>query len=226
LRNLFATRRVRKDIPRSRRQGGGMTPDLFLGLAAFAFVSSITPGPNNLMILASGANHGVARSVPHLLGISLGHGAMVLLVGLGLAQVFEAVPWAKGALAVASIGYLLWLAWRIARAAPPEPGAATGRPFTFLQAAAFQWVNPKAWTMALTAVTLYAAGGAWAVPAVAMVFVATNLPSVAVWLMLGARLRRWLTSPARLRAFNWTMAGLLVASLWPTVGPLLWVSGP
>ncbi|WP_109565127.1 LysE family translocator [Jannaschia seohaensis] len=198
-----------------------MSADLLLGLVAFAFASSITPGPNNLMILASGANFGVARSVPHALGISIGFAAMIVLVGLGLAQVFEAVPWARTALAVGSVVYLLWLAWRIANAPPPGRAEAEGRPFTFLQAAAFQWVNPKAWTMALTAVTLYTAGGAWAVVPVAAVFSLVNLPSISCWLLLGVQMRRWLTSAARLRAFNWTMAGLLVLSLWPTVAPLL-----
>ena len=198
-----------------------MTTELLLGLMAFAFVSSITPGPNNLMIMASGANYGIARSIPHLLGISLGHSAMVLLVGLGLARAFDALPWARPALAAVSVAYLLWLAWRIATAPPPARAAAEGRPLTFLQAAAFQWVNPKAWTMALTAVTLYAAGGPWAVLPVAGAFLLTNLPSVSCWLILGVQIRRWLTSPARLRAFNWTMAALLVASLWPSLAPLL-----
>jgi threonine/homoserine/homoserine lactone efflux protein len=198
-----------------------MTPDLLFGLMAFAFVASITPGPNNLMIMASGANYGAARSVLHLLGISLGHALMVLLVGLGLAQVFEAVPWARGALAVASVSYLLWLAWRIANAPPPARAETEGRPLTFLQAAAFQWVNPKAWTMSLTAVTLYASGGALGAALVACAFAVVNLPSVSCWLLLGVRMRRWLTSPGRLRAFNWTMAALLVGSLWPTLAPLL-----
>jgi threonine/homoserine/homoserine lactone efflux protein len=198
-----------------------MTPELFLGLMAFAFVGSITPGPNNLMILASGANYGVARSLPHLLGISLGHALMVLLVGVGLAGVFDALPWTRALLAAVSVCYLLWLAWRIATAPPPERAAVDGRPLTFLEAATFQWVNPKAWTMSLSAVTLFAAGGAWAVPLVALAFLMVNLPSVSCWLLLGVQMRRWLTSPARLRAFNWTMAALLVASLGPTLAPLL-----
>ncbi|MGB3554712.1 MAG: LysE family translocator [Jannaschia sp.] len=198
-----------------------MTYDIFLALVAFAFVSSITPGPNNLMILASGANFGIARSVPHALGISGGFGLMIVLVGLGLARAFEAVPGLKMGLALVSVAYLLWLAWRIANAATPERRAAEGRPMTFLQAAAFQWVNPKAWTMALTAVTLYTASGPWAVVPVAAVFTIVNLPAISCWLVLGVQMRRFLTSPARLRAFNWTMAALLVASLWPTLRPLL-----
>ena len=113
---------------------------------------------------------------------------------------------------------MLWLAWRIARAAAPAERGAGGRPFTFLQAAAFQWVNPKAWAMALTAASVYAADGAMvSALAVAGVFAAVNLPSVGVWAAMGTQLRRVLTKPRRLRAFNWTMAALLVASLYPVV---------
>lgn len=169
------------------------------------------------MLLASGANFGVRRSVPHMLGISVGHSFMVVIVGLFLLGVFEALPWLHGLLTALSVLYLLWLAWRIATAVPKE-GASRARPFTFWQAAAFQWVNPKAWVMAIGAITLYAGeGGPAAILAVALVFAATNLPSISVWTVLGQELRRFLTSPARLRAFNWTMAGLLVLSLWPVL---------
>ena len=197
-----------------------MTIDVLAALAAFAFVTSITPGPNNLMLMASGANFGLRRTVPHMLGVGLGHGFMVVCVGLGLAGLFEVYPAARLVLAALSVAYLLWLAWRIATAAAPE-GGASGRPLTFLQAAAFQWVNPKAWTMALSAVTLYASGSAGSVVLVAAVFTAINLPSVSSRTVLGVQMKRLLTSPARLRAFNWTMAGLLVASLWPTVAGLV-----
>ena len=199
-----------------------MTQELLLGLLAFAFVSSITPGPNNLMLLASGANYGFRRTVPHMLGISIGHSVMVVLVGIGLMGLFEAWPPLHMILTVAGIAYLLWLAWKIANAAPPGTGDVRGRPFSFLQAAAFQWVNPKAWQMALTAITLYAPdrslGG---VALVAGVFALTNLPSISLWTVMGRNLRRLMSSPGRLRAFNWTMAVLLVASLWPVVRPLL-----
>ena len=198
-----------------------MTDDILLALIGFAFVSSITPGPNNLMIMASGANFGVARSLPHALGISLGFGGMIALVGLGLAQMFEVWPGLRLTLAAVSVAYLVWLAWKIATAAPPDAGRTDTRPLTFLQAAAFQWVNPKAWTMALTAVTLYAATGSLAVLAVAAVFTIVNLPAISCWMFLGTQMRRLLTSRRRLRAFNWTMAALLLASVWPSIGPLL-----
>ena len=127
-----------------------MTYDILSALIGFAFATSITPGPNNMMLLASGANFGVRRTVPHMLGISLGHAFMVFLVGSGLAQLFHRYPQADLVLKLAATLYMLWLAWKIANAAPPREGEAKGRPFSFVQAAAFQWVNPKAWAMALS----------------------------------------------------------------------------
>ena len=195
-----------------------MTQDLLLALTGFAFATSVTPGPNNMMLLASGANFGLRRTVPHMLGISVGHSVMVFLVGLGLAGLFVAEPRLFTGLKVVSVAYMLWLAWKIASAAPPRPGQTAGKPFTFLQAAAFQWVNPKAWAMALTAVTVYAPGGeVWPTALVAGVFASVNLPSVTVWAAAGQAVRRWLDTPGRLRAFNVTMAVLLVLSLWPVL---------
>lgn len=191
---------------------------ILISLAAFAFATSVTPGPNNMMLLASGVNFGFRRTVPHMLGISLGHALMVFLVGMGLAGVFLAEPLLVVALKVVSVGYMLWLAWKIAVAAAPREGKVGGRPFSFGQAAAFQWVNPKAWAMALTATTVYAPGNGWAaMAAVAGVFAAVNLPSVAVWAAMGQGLRAWLAVPGRLRVFNVGMAVLLVASLWPVL---------
>jgi threonine/homoserine/homoserine lactone efflux protein len=197
-----------------------MSPEILSALLLFAFATSVTPGPNNLMLMASGANYGFRRTVPHMLGISLGHLFMVVVLGLGLAQVFTAWPVAHTVLKVLSVAYMLYLAWRIATAAPPGEARATGRPFTFLEAAAFQWVNPKAWAMALTAVSVYAPGQTVsAVFVVAAAFAAVNLPSVSVWTALGTQLRRWLTTAARLRRFNFAMAALLVLSLWPVLAP-------
>jgi threonine/homoserine/homoserine lactone efflux protein len=195
-----------------------MTQEILLALVVFAFTTSVTPGPNNMMLLASGANFGFRRTVPHMAGISVGHSVMVFVVGLGLAGVFHAEPRFVTALKVVSVAYMLWLAWKIAHAAPPGDGRAGGRPMTFLQAAGFQWVNPKAWAMALTAVTVYAPGGAVApTAAVAVVFACVNLPSVSLWAAAGQVVRRWLDTGARLRVFNVTMAMLLVASLWPVL---------
>jgi len=195
-----------------------MTLDLLLALLGFAFVTSVTPGPNNMMLLASGVNFGFRRTVPHMLGISLGHSVMVFLVGMGLAGVFQAWPPALVGLKVLSVAYMLWLAWKIAHAAAPGEGRSAARPMRFHEAAAFQWVNPKAWAMALGAVAAYVPEpSVQGYAVVALVFAAVNLPSVSVWAGAGQLVRRWLEGPGRLAAFNWTMAGLLVLSLWPVV---------
>ena len=195
-----------------------MTYDLFIALLGYAFVTSVTPGPNNMMLMASGANFGFQRTIPHMLGISIGHSLMVFLVGLGLAGLIYSIPGAVTALKVASVAYMLWLAWKISQSAAPGEGRAASRPFSFLQAAAFQWVNPKAWAMALGATSAYVTeSSVWAYLTVAVVFASVNLPSVSLWAFAGVKIRRLLSSPARLRAFNWTMAGLLVLSLIPVV---------
>jgi len=195
-----------------------MTPDILTALSVFALVSSITPGPNNLVMMASGANYGFRPTIPHMLGIGLGFMFMLFLVGIGLIGVFDAIPYSYETLKLVSILYLCWLAWRVANAAPPDEETKTGKPFTFLQAAAFQWVNPKAWTMALTAMTLYAPDRSlWAILVVTTVFGLINLPSVSLWTLVGQKMQILLTSRIRLRIFNITMAVLLVGSLIPVV---------
>lgn len=195
-----------------------LSPELFLALAGFSFVSSITPGPNNLMLLASGVNHGFLRTVPHMLGVGLGFGFMLLCVGLGLGELLDAAPMVYTALKFTGGAYLVWLAWKIANSGPVGGTHESGRrPMTFFEAAAFQWVNPKAWVMAVTSMSVYTNPSAHTVSVllVAAVFTLVNIPSVSVWCGMGTGLRAFLSDPARLRLFNWTMAVLLVASLWP-----------
>ncbi|MDU8912592.1 LysE family translocator [Aestuariicoccus sp. MJ-SS9] len=197
-----------------------MTPELYTALATFAFVTVITPGPNNLMLMASGANFGFRRSMPHILGVGLGFPMMIVLVGLGAMQLFDLVPQSYTLLKVVSVAYMLWLAWKIANAAPPKEAQAEGRPLTFLQAAAFQWVNPKAWSMALGAITLYAASrDLTAILWVAGTYVMMGCMSTTSWTVLGTAVRRLLAKPSWLRMFNWAMAALLVASLLPVLMP-------
>ena len=206
-----------------------MTYELLAGLVLFSFVSSITPGPNNLMLMASGANFGFRRTLPHMLGVGLGFTAMVTLVGLGLLGLFEAYPLSYDVLKVFSVIYLVYLAWKIATSAAPagteqadshSVQSSEGKPLSFIQAVLFQWVNPKAWTMALTALTVYAPSKSLgAVLLVAVVFGAVNLPCVSSWTLLGQQLRHLLTSQRRLVIFNVTMALLLVASLYPVLLP-------
>ena len=196
-----------------------MTPDVLFALAGFALVTVITPGPNNLMLMTSGANFGFRRSIPHMLGVGLGFPLMIIPVGLGVMQVFDAWPPSYTILKVLSVLYMLWLAWKIANAAPPDGAPeAAGKPLTFLQASAFQWVNPKAWSMALGAITLYATGrDLAAILWVAGTYVAMGCISTTSWTVLGQQLRRLLNRPNRLRVFNWAMAALLVASLIPVL---------
>ncbi|MEM1129043.1 MAG: LysE family translocator [Pseudomonadota bacterium] len=195
-----------------------MTFSLLLALIGFAFAATFTPGPNNLMLLASGASFGLRRTVPHMLGVAVGFGVLVLLVGLGISQVFVVYPVARTVLKLLGIAYLAWLAWKIATAVPAEPGRVAGQPLTFLQAAGFQWVNPKALTMSLTAVTVYSPGtGFLSISIVALVFTVVCLPSVGCWAMLGDRMRGLLTDPIYLRRFNLAMAGLLLASALPAI---------
>jgi threonine/homoserine/homoserine lactone efflux protein len=193
-----------------------MTADILLALTGFSLVTSVTPGPNNMMLMASGANFGLRRTVPHILGVSLGFGAMVAILGLGLDRIVMGNAALAAALKWLSLAYVLWLAWKIATAAPPSQADAPGRPLGFLGAAAFQWVNPKAWAMALGALSAYAAavGGPLVVAAV---FAVVNLPVVAAWAAAGQGLQGLLARPGRLRAFNAAMAALLVLSMLPVV---------
>lgn len=195
-----------------------MNTETFTALALFAFVSSATPGPNNLMLMASGANYGFRRTIPHMFGISLGFLVLMLLAGIGLVRVFDTYPVSHTILKGLNVIYMVYLAWKIATAAPVKERSASSTPMTFLQAAAFQWVNPKAWAMALTAITVYVAdGGGIILMLAAFVFACVNLPSITVWTVMGQQMARILTNPVRLRVFNWTMAALLIASLYPVL---------
>lgn len=197
-----------------------MTAELLLAFVAFALVTSITPGPNNMMLLASGVNFGIRRSLPHMLGISLGFMVLVIAVGMGLGQLFERLPVLHEVLRYAGAAYLLYLAWKIAQSGTPQGrDTPNAKPFTFLQAAAFQWVNPKAWIMAIGAITTYTPheGFFTNVLLIAALFALVNCPSVGLWTVAGSLLRKWLDNPRALRAFNIGMALLLVASLYPIV---------
>jgi threonine/homoserine/homoserine lactone efflux protein len=195
-----------------------MTYQILIALGAFCLASSITPGPNNLMVMASGANFGFARTIPHMLGISIGFAIMVLLVGLGLSQLFQQFPVFYEVLKIISIAYLVYLAWKISRSGSPEDMAEESKPFSFLQAALFQWVNPKAWIMALTAVTLYAPSQSVnSILIIALFFGVLSLPAISVWTVLGVQVKRILTDPLRLRLFNYLMAALLIASMTPVL---------
>ncbi|WP_026869019.1 LysE family translocator [Inquilinus limosus] len=192
--------------------------DALLALCLYAFVTSITPGPSNLMLLASGANFGLRRTLPQVLGITLGFTALLLAVGLGLGAALAAWPALHAGLQAAGAAWLLYLAWRIGRSRSIGQGGAAGaRPLTVWESAAFQWVNPKAWAVAVTTMAVYASPQAPFLSAllVAAAFALVNLPSILAWAGFGTALRGWLADPARLRWFNIAMGLLLAATLWP-----------
>lgn len=195
-----------------------MSPDVFAALVAFAFVTSITPGPNNFMLMASGVNFGFRRTIPHMLGIGAGFLSLLLGVGFGLGAVLTAWPPLHLGLKVAGSAYLLYLAWRIAMSRSlGGKGEAGARPMSFLGAAVFQWVNPKAWVMAVTAMAVYTDPQApfLSVTLVAVAFALVNLPSVSTWAGFGVALRGFLSDPVRLKWFNIAMGVTLAATLWP-----------
>ena len=195
-----------------------MSYDLLLALSVYAFVTSITPGPSNLMLLASGANFGFARTIPQIFGITIGFTLLLLGVGLGLGALLVAVPALHLGLKLGGGAYLLYLAWRIGTSrAPLQQSEAASRPLNFLESAAFQWINPKAWVVAMTAIAVYTSPEAplWSVVLICVAFAVVNLSSVSVWAGFGVALRGFLSDPSRLKRFNVAMGLLLVATLWP-----------
>lgn len=196
-----------------------MTVEVLIALAMFAFVSSITPGPNNIMLMNSGANYGFRRTVPHLFGVGLGFTFMIMLVGFGVIGLFDAYPISYQILRVLSIAYLLYLAFKIATSTTGvESKQEASQPMSFIEAALFQWVNPKAWSMALSAISLYAPEKSLLmILAVAVVFGLVNFPCIISWIVLGKEMKRLLINKRRLLVFNWAMAALLIFSLLPAL---------
>jgi threonine/homoserine/homoserine lactone efflux protein len=189
-------------------------------LLAFAFASSVTPGPNVIMVAASSANHGIRATLPHMAGISLGFPAMTVLVGLGLAGPFAASPALHLVLKHVGAAWLLWLAWKIARSGAPGEGEAKP-PLGLLGAAAFQWVNPKAWMLALASIPAFSTPGGNLVAEtliIAGAFLLAAPPTLGFWALIGRGAALLLRTPATLRAFNVAMALLLVLSLIPVLG--------
>jgi threonine/homoserine/homoserine lactone efflux protein len=195
-------------------------PEILWALAAFAFVAAITPGPNNLMLMTSGVKYGVGRTLPHLAGVILGFALMIALIGLGLDVIFERFPQILPVMRVVGSLYMIWLALKIALAKPIREIEADGRPIGFFAAAAFQWVNPKAWVMALSALATYAGvvdGYIRSVLLIAALCALISIPCAGAWTLFGASLSRLLVDPRVTRPFNWTMAALLIASIAPTL---------
>ncbi|MBX4966577.1 LysE family translocator [Rhizobium binae] len=194
-----------------------MPLDTFSALVLFAFTTSITPGPNNMMLFTSGVNFGFRRTIPHMFGIGAGFFLLLIGVGLGLGALLHAMPMVYTVLKFAGGTYLVWIAWKIASSRSLSEGGSSAAPMSFLSAAAFQWVNPKAWVMAVTAMATYTNPELYliSVMIVGLAFAVVNVPSVSTWAGFGSALRDWLSDPVRLKWFNITMAVLLVVSLWP-----------
>ena len=197
-----------------------MDAELFWALCVFAAVSSVTPGPNNMMLLASGVNFGIRPTIPHMLGICIGFTVMLVVVGSGLGVALLAMPLLHDILRVLCALYMLYLAYSLARSGGLGGVRARSRPMRFIEAALFQWVNPKAWAMGLTAMTVYTVPDPFwlSIFVVAGVFGVINLPCIGIWAGFGVALRGFLADPLRLRLFNWAMAALLLLSTLP----LLW----
>lgn len=196
-----------------------MTPEALSTLAVFAVVATVTPGPNNLMLMSSGVNFGLRQTLPHLLGVASGFAVMIAGVGMGVSQVFEWYPPSYDILRVLCGAYLIYLAYKMAFSG----GKVTTRkqktqPMTFFQAAMFQWVNPKGWTMAITATSLYASDHSVAgVLIVAGVFGLMCLPCNSLWVGIGSKLAGYLNQGKRLQVFNISMAALLLGSVLPAL---------
>ncbi|HXV24774.1 MAG TPA: LysE family translocator [Alphaproteobacteria bacterium] len=189
-------------------------------LVLFAAVMSFTPGPNIVMVTASAANFGFGRTIPQMIGITLGFGFMVVVAGLGLAGVVQAEPRLHKMLRYAGGAYLLYLAWCIARADSGNSSSGRGKPIGFFEGALFTWLNPKAWVMALGALAAFTTTGGDVLletSVIASVLTAACFASVMIWAGFGAAIGRLLGNPRARIAFNWSMAGLLVLSLLPVL---------
>ncbi|GAA0615907.1 LysE family translocator [Thalassospira tepidiphila] len=212
-------------IPRPHTQMDDqiMSPENLTALIGFAFVMSVSPGPGNFLLLASGANFGIARTIPLILGISSGFLSMVFVVGLGLGEILERFPMAQDVLRVICFGYILWLAYKISQIRSLETkDQTTAQPIGFVQAAMLQLLNPKAWTVALIVTVTYTVPSAGIKGLLVMiaVFALVNIPSISSWALFGAAMRSFISQGKRTRIFNIIMAVLLVASMAPMLLPI------
>ncbi len=197
--------------------------EFYLAIFLFGLSAGITPGPNNIMLMASGMNFGIKSSIPHVLGVCIGFPLMVILVGLGFSMIFELYPILHEVIKVVGLAYLLYLSWLIASANPDTLESERSKPFSFFQAALFQWVNPKAWVMAtgaISAFTTLADDIHWQVLTIASIFLVAAIISSSSWLVFGKGIKHVLQSSKQQRLFNVSMALLLVASVIPVIKQL------
>lgn len=198
--------------------------DFYLAVILFAVTMTITPGPNNVMIMTSGVNWGLKKSLPHFLGICVGFPIMIVLEGMSFSALFELYPVLHDIIQILGVLYLLYLTWLIATAASVNLESKDSKPFSFIQAALFQWVNPKAWVIATSAISAYTSAGAdmlIQVLSISLIFLCVGIPCVGSWLLFGAKLKTILKSHQSQKVFNIAMACLLVISVMPAIYDLL-----
>ena len=192
----------------------------FIALILFILSTSGTPGPNNIMILTSGVNHGIRNSLPHVFGVNTGFLIMIICVGLGIMSLFQQWPVLHQFIQIIGIFYLLYLAMKIATMPVHNKIKSDKKPFSFLQAAAFQWVNPKAWVMCVSAIVAFSSSGTNVVEQVLIIsgfYFVFGLPCSFAWLMVGKWLQNILTHEIYVKRFNRIMALILVCSLYPMI---------
>lgn len=192
-----------------------MTPETYYALVALAVATLFTPGPNNAMLASSGARFGFWPSTPHMLGVAVGFPVMLMIVGLLLGEVFKTSAVLREGLRWGGAALLVWIAWKTATAKGPAEKSSGGKPMTFIGASAFQWINPKGWSMAVAATTQFITPERPVATAtiVAATFLAIGFASASTWVGLGQAISRWLTTDGRQRVFNITMAALIVLSV-------------
>ncbi|QTL37825.1 LysE family translocator [Pseudoalteromonas viridis] len=198
--------------------------DYLYAIILFAISSSVTPGPNNIMVMTSGVNFGVKKSLPLLSGICIGFAFMLLLVGIGFSRLFEWFPGLHMLIKCAGVLYLLYLALLIARSADSQDADSQGQPLSFLKGALFQWINGKAWVVATGAVAAFTTVGGGVdnqTMLIATIFLLVSFPCVGVWLLFGSLLQNWLSSAVSRQRFNLAMALLLVISVLPVLQEIL-----
>ena len=190
-----------------------------LSFTLFASVSAFTPGPNNIMLAASGANFGFRASLPHILGVSAGFITLVIAAGFGLASLFASFPGLYDVLKIISFVFLLYLAWKIGSAGRTKTQQ-RDKPLKFSQGAMFQLINPKGISVIISSVTTYTSSATAAKNEILVLFIVFSLVTIAstcTWTLFGMVIRKVLSTQKRLRIFNIVMAGLLLASLLPTI---------
>lgn len=197
-----------------------------ISLILFFIAGAGTPGPNNTIAMASGASYGMRKSIPAVVGINLGFPTMILVVGLGLGQVLQQWPVVLDIIRPIGVAYLLWLAYQVATGPTAVEARGQGRPPGLVKMALFQFVNPKAWTLAVAALASFTGFGGsffWEVAVIVLFAMVFSTPCTLAWVLLGVGAGKLLSTPRQLRVFNLVMAALLVASLIPALSEI-WAS--